>query len=212
MVFSNSSELHELLEKLKKSEIAEKISRRMRVFSSFRNKSNAKLFNELCFCLLTANYSAEGGMKIQKKIANGFLSFSLSELAGALKNCGYRFPNTRASYIVEARRHKDFLKKLFEFKNGKDAREWLVKNIKGLGYKEASHFLRNIGFRDVAIIDFHIIDVLRGYGFIRKPKTLTRKRYLAIEKKLEKIAKEAKLSLGELDLYLWYLETGKILK
>lgn len=212
MAFLNSDELYKSLKKLKRSDIGRKIRNQIRVFSSFRNKNNAKLFNELCFCLLTANYSAEGGIRIQKKIGNGFLSLSLNELVSALKNCSYRFPNTRAAYIIEARRHRDFLKKLFEFRNGKDAREWLVKNIKGLGYKEASHFLRNIGFSDVAIIDFHIIDVLRRYSFIKKPKTLTRKKYLAIEKKLEKIAKEANLSLGELDLYLWYLETGKILK
>ncbi|GAJ17855.1 unnamed protein product, partial [marine sediment metagenome] len=29
-------------------------------------------------------------------------------------------------------------------------REWVVKNFKGLGYKEASHFLRNIGYKNFA--------------------------------------------------------------
>ena len=78
--------------------------------------------------------------------------------------------------------------------------------------KEASHFLRNIGFKDFAIIDFHIIDVLTRYNLIKKPKTLTAKRYLEIEGVLKKLANKLKMSLGELDLYLWYLETGKVLK
>ncbi len=38
------------------------------------------------------------------------------------------------------------------------------------------------------------------------------KKYLEIEKKLKKLAEQCSISLGELDLYLWYLETGKVLK
>jgi N-glycosylase/DNA lyase len=37
-------------------------------------------------------------------------------------------------------------------------------------------------------------------------------KYLEIENFLMKIAKKLNLSLAELDLYLWYIETGKILK
>ena len=73
-------------------------------------------------------------------------------------------------------------------------------------------FLRNIGYTDYAIIDFHIIDLLVSYNLILKPKTLTRNKYLEIEKILKNIGKELNLNLAELDLYLWYLETGKILK
>lgn len=91
-------------------------------------------------------------------------------------------------------------------------REWLVKNIKGLGYKEASHFLRNIGFKNFAIIDFHIINLLVKYDIIKKPRTLTKIKYLEIETILRNIAKNLGVSLAELDLYLWYLETKKILK
>ena len=88
----------------------------------------------------------------------------------------------------------------------------MVNNVKGLGYKESSHFLRNIGFDDYAIIDFHIVDVLVNYNLINKPKTITKKKYLEIENVLKRLAKETNLTLAELDLYLWYMETGKILK
>jgi len=77
-----------------------------------------------------------------------------------------------------------------------------VENIKGLGFKEASHFLRNIGYKNIAIIDFHIIDLLVKYKIIETPKTMTSKNYLEIEEILNKIAKKTSINLGELDLYL----------
>jgi len=91
-------------------------------------------------------------------------------------------------------------------------REWLVESVKGLGYKEASHFLRNIGYDDYAIVDFHIVDLLVRHNLIKKPKTLSRVKYLEIEEILRKIAKKSGLTLAELDLYLWFLETNKVLK
>jgi N-glycosylase/DNA lyase len=91
-------------------------------------------------------------------------------------------------------------------------REWLIAEVKGFGPKESSHFLRNVGFTDFAIIDFHIVDVLVRHGLIEKPKTVTKRRYLEIEELLRHIAKKADLNMAELDLYLWYMETGKVLK
>lgn len=113
---------------------------------------------------------------------------------------------------MEARKHIGSLKAIVANSNGSDVREWLVKNVKGLGCKEASHFLRNVGFTDVAILDFHIIDILERCGAIKRPKTLTKNRYLEIERALNTLASKIGVNLAELDLYLWYLETGKILK
>jgi len=208
MVSGKRAELLEQIEKTRKSSTGRKIDRRMKEFKSLGKKKD-KLFNELCFCILTANYSAEGGIRIQKEIGEGFSTLPEKQLANKLKKLGYRFPNKRAEYIVESRKCINSLKNL---KKGPEAREWLVKNVKGLGYKEASHFLRNIGYTDVAIIDFHIVDLLADYKLIKKPKTMTKKNYLKIEKLLRKIAANVNLNLGELDLYLWYMETGKILK
>jgi len=198
---------------LKNSETKKLIDSRINEFSKFKNKTCNDIFNELCFCILTANYSAEGAIKIQNTIGTGFISLPKPKLAKKLKSLGYRFPNKRAEYISEARKHKSRIKeKLCSFKNEFTAREWLVKNVKGLGFKEASHFLRNIGYENMAIIDFHIIDLLVKHKLIERPKTLTKNKYLEIEKLLEKIASKSNLTQGELDLYLWYLETGKVLK
>ena len=151
-------------------------------------------------------------MRMQEEIGNGFSKLLQPEMAAKLKELGHRFPNARSRYMTEARKHRDNLKEILGGKSGKEARGWLVKNVKGLGYKEASHFLRNVGYRNLAIIDFHIVDLLVKNKIIRKPKYLTKKKYLYIEEKLRKIADKTDLNLAELDLYLWYLETGKVLK
>jgi len=205
----------EIIEELKNSPTKKIIDSKMSDFSELGEKSSNELFKELCFCLLTANFSANGGIKIQNEIGDGFLTLSEGELAKKLFQLGHRFPNARAKFISEAQRHKDTLKEtLLAFSDDKSKRGWLVKDIKGLGMKEASHFLRNIGHKNVAIIDFHIVDFLVNQDLIERPKnkTLTPKRYFEIESLLKKIADKTNLSLGELDLYLWYKETGSVLK
>lgn len=198
-----------LVNDLKLQPIKDVIDSRVLEFEAFGKKSRKEIFEELCFCLLTANFSAQGGIKIQSNIGDEFHTLSKEELAKKLAQLGHRFPNARAEYIVLAR--ENFPKINF---NSDTLRGDIVKNIKGLGMKEASHFLRNIGHKNFAIIDFHIIDFLAKHNLIEPPKSrsLTPKKYLEIENLLRKIASETNLSLGELDLYLWYLETGKILK
>lgn len=185
----------------------------MKEFESVRKFGKERIFSELCFCILTANFNAERSISIQNKIGEGFLTMSKKDLAKKLKELGHRFPNTRAEYIVLAREKiNEILEQVRSGKTEFEIREWLLRNIKGLGYKEASHFLRNIGFKNVAILDFHILNLLEKYGIIKKPRTLTRRKYLEIEENLRNIAKELNISPAELDLYLWYMETGKVLK
>lgn len=203
------------IENLKSSDIKNIVNSRMNGFESIGIQPSSEIFKELCFCFMTANFSAAGGIKIQNEINNGFLNLPEQELARKLSELGHRFPNARANYIVLARPHKDSIKQTLQnIRDERKAREWIVDNIKGIGMKEASHFLRNIGYKNLAIIDFHIIDLLAKNNLIEKPKnkSLTPKKYLEIENVLKKIAKRVNLNLGELDLYLWYEETGKILK
>lgn len=200
------------IQSLKKTEISEKINQRIKEFKSINKNSTDELFKELCFCILTANYNAEKTIKIQKEIGNCFLTDSKQQLSEKLKKHGHRFPNNRAEFIIESKKFKNQLRKVIRHHDKKIIREWLVKNIKGLGYKEASHFLRNIGFDDYAIIDFHIIDLFVKHKIIEKPNSISKKRYLEIEEILRNIAKQTNLTLAELDLYLWYIETGKVLK
>jgi len=204
--------LIEKLNSLKNSKISNRVNNRIKEFKNINKNSDDEIFKELCFCILTANFNAEKCIKIQREIGDGLLTLSEDELAKKLVELGHRYPNTRARYISDSVKYNDSLKDIIHSSKDEELRKWLVKNIKGLGYKEASHFLRNIGFDDFAIIDFHIIDILVRHNLIKRPKSLTKKRYFEIENVLKGIAKKLNLSLAELDLYLWYIETGKILK
>lgn len=194
-----------LISQLRKSDVGKEVNKRMVEFSLIPRDFNS-LFRELAFCILTAGTSAELGIKTISYLGETLFTGSEAEIQKKLKEV-YRFHTVRAKYIYNAR--EKFRK--IDINNPR-VREELIKNIKGLGMKEASHFLRNIGFNNYAIIDFHIVDFLVKNKMIEKPKTITPKKYLEIEQVLSKLAKKTNTNLGELDLYLWYLETGKILK
>ena len=197
--------------RVQKSEMRGVIEKRLQEFDSITDE---ELFEELCFCLMTANFRADKCIQIQEAIGKeGFHEWGEERLAKELKSMGHRFWPQRAERIVLARGIRDELIGIRE-KESRDAREFLVKNVKGLGLKESSHFLRNVGVRDVAIIDFHIVDLLVREGLIEKPlsKSITPKRYLEIEETLKGLGKKLDMNLAELDLYLWYIETGQVLK
>jgi N-glycosylase/DNA lyase len=190
--------------------VKDNVDKRVKEFKDIQENDSDVWFGELCFCLLTANYSAEGSLKIQKAIGDKFDSMTLEELTKSLTELGHRYPNMRANFIYEARKYTHNIKDILI--NTPNKRDWLVKNIKGLGMKEASHFLRNIGFLDYAIIDRHILRMLSNHDNYPMPKTLTPKKYEEIESYLGNIAKQLNTTQGELDFYIWSLATGKILK
>ena len=200
-------ELLKQIQELKNSPIKTKIDKKIQEL-----KQNKDIFSELCFCLLTANFQAEKSIYIQSQLSKEFHLLPEPELAIELKRLGHRFPNARARYICSAREQEPQLTKSLQTLQEEELREWLVKNIKGLCYKESAHFLRNIGYSNYAIIDFHIIDLLVRHKIISKSKTLTKNKYLEIESILKNLANNTDLNLAELDFYLWYLETGKVLK
>lgn len=196
---------------LKKSSIKSLIEQRISEFEKI--KSPDKIFSELCFCLLTANFKADKSIEMQNNLSKDFLYSNEQKLALELKEYGHRFWEQRAKRIILARnKKKDLIKLLKLEKNEQILRNWIVKNIQGLGLKEASHFLRNISYKNLAIIDFHIINILVKYNLISELKSLTPRKYLEIENILKEISLKTKLDLARLDLYLWYMETGKVLK
>jgi len=198
------------VKKLQKDKISKVIEKRIKEFKTLNKKGNLDWFSELCFCLLTANSKAQTAINIQSELKECFHIKTKDEISLCIRKHKHRFHNNKSKFILEARQYiniKDIITKE-EF-----PREWLVKNIKGLGYKEASHFLRNVGYADYAILDRHIIRALHENGYIKEiPKTLTKKYYLDVEKVLKKIGEKLKLNQDELDLYIWYLKTGKVLK
>ena len=142
------------------------------------------------------------------------------KIAPVISSKGVRFKNNKARYLVEAREKlcsknsKPLHKLISSFKTPREAREWLVGNIKGMGLKEASHFLRNIGYgEDVAILDRHILKNLVKLDVISAvPETLSKKTYLKIEQKMRGFSKRVKIPMSHLDLLLWFNETGALFK
>ncbi len=208
---------------LQKTEVRNKIDKRLKEFAAFKNKPTDAWFSELCFCLLTANSKAKTALNIQNELgAKGFYGLSQKEIRDCIKRNKHRFHNNKSKFIVNAREHFDIKDKISSMMNitqnntaisQKIVREWLVKNIKGLGYKESSHYLRNTGHFNLAILDRHVLNLMVENNLLQeKPKSLNRARYLDIEQKLEKVADRLQMSQAELDMYLWYMKTGEVLK
>jgi N-glycosylase/DNA lyase len=190
---------------------------RMEEFRQVHEMDTYKWYEELVYCLLTAYASAVMGQKCVDALCldNVLLEGSEDDIRRVLVETGHRFPNKRSEYIYNTRTLAPVIKETIQgFHDSKKARKWLVENVKGLGWKEGSHYLRNIGYFDLAIIDRHILNNLREFGLLDEDgrKGLTRKTYLAIEELLDVVSKRLQLEPGELDLYMWYRKTGKVLK
>ncbi|WP_448521634.1 N-glycosylase/DNA lyase [Pseudothermotoga sp.] len=197
--------LAQAVESIRK-EAAPLVEERFRQFKELGERgTDEELYSELCFCILTANWSAKGGMKAQQLIGvEGFVNASEEDLTEILTQLHHRYPRARASYIVKNRWLVHRLKPLLSLPPT-EAREWLVKNALGIGYKEASHFLRNVGVEDLAILDRHVLSLMRDYGLIDSvPKSLTKQRYLSLEALLKEEARSFGETPGKFDLYLWY--------
>ncbi|MBI5072767.1 N-glycosylase/DNA lyase [Candidatus Woesearchaeota archaeon] len=212
------------IQRLKKTELRQKIDQRLSEFHQFQTntKTSQDWFSEFCFCLLTANAKSKTACAVQQELgAIGFATATLQELISVIRKNKHRFHNTKARYILAAREHQDIKEKVLkcrnpkrsQFENETEMREWLVANIKGYGYKEASHFLRNVGFLHLAILDRHVLNHLYENKIIRKiPSSLNQKNYLKMEKKMEQLCAAVSMTQAELDMYLWYMKAGDVLK
>ena len=197
------------------------IRRRLSEFEAvWQNGTDSDLWEEMVFCFFTGGCSAKMGLRSVEAVRPLLSGGTRGQLARALTGV-HRYPNARARYVEESR---DFLRehcglqlraKLDGFDSHLERRDWLVKEkgIKGLGYKEASHFLRNVGFKGYAILDKHILRSLAELEVIEEPKPpATRARYLAVEEKLRELAGRLEIDFDEMDLVLWSMKTGQILK
>src|SRR5947207_10776853 len=174
----------------------------------------------MVFCFLTGGCSARIGLKAIEAVRPLLKSGTRTQLARALTGV-HRYPNERARYVAESRNflladcNLNIRERLASFRDDHERRDWLAreKGIKGLGYKEASHFLRNIGYRGYAILDKHVLSCLAELGIIDEPKPPNnRARYLTVEGKLRELTAAVGIDFDELDLVLWSIKTGTILK
>jgi N-glycosylase/DNA lyase len=196
------------------------IRSRLAEFKKIYEQGDLAIFKELCFCILTANTSAKMGITCIEAAGDGILTADVDGLREVL--CGrYRFWKVRPAYIIHTRdylmretgfRIRERIDSLTDFH---ERRDFFAINpgIKGIGYKEASHFLRNIGFTGYAILDKHIVNLMFDLGILPEPrKPANRAQYIEIEDRLRRFARDVKIDMDELDLALWSYKTGVVLK
>ena len=196
------------------------IEARLAHFEQVGKLGGRVLFEELCFCLLTPQSKARSCDAAIKELKENNLLFSgdAASIAKVLAK-KTRFHNNKARYLAEARQKfeaDNFAALSHHTFSGTErhVREYLLRNVKGLGLKEASHYLRNVGRGStLAILDRHILKNLVKCGAISKvPASLTEKRYLEIERSMEKFCRQTGVPLSHLDLLFWSEETGEIFK
>lgn len=203
------------LKSLKTLYIKQRTAIRKRL-AEFAVVPKSEYFYELIYCLLTPQSSAENAMQVVTLLRQHNLKEENINPLYSLrnKNAYIRFHKRKSKYITLAKKQFPAITEHMNKSNSAiELRSWLVKNIKGLGWKEASHFLRNIGHRNLAILERHILKNLVRYYVIKQiPETLTARQYLKIENKFQKFAARIGIPIDELDLLFWSGETGKILK
>jgi N-glycosylase/DNA lyase len=181
-------------------------------------------FYELAYCLLTPQSSAVNASHAVEQLQAARFIETGDDPTPVLRDRSWyiRFHNTKARRLREAREVFPLLQaELDQSRSQHDSlvtdgpvlRQWLLRHVRGLGWKESAHFLRNIGYRNLAILDRHILRNLSFHGVARSiPKSLTPGRYLSIEQKFIKFSSEIGIPMDELDLLFWSRETGEIRK
>ncbi len=215
MVYRHLDELHAEWEKR-----SAQIERRLADFRRVGKGTDDQLFAELAFCLFAIQTSARRADAAVRALTESERLWrgSPAEIALVLRR-HVRFHNHKAAYLVGARER--FLAASYSlhatldsFPTIRDAREWLVREVEGFGYKEASHFLRNVGRgEDLAILDRHVLRNLRYHRVIaRIPDSMSRVRYLTIEEKVRAFSKAVRIPMAAVDLLFWSRETGEVFK
>ena len=190
------------------------IKSKLREFSELNRE---KYIYELWFCILTPQSKAEKCWDAVLELKR--CSLKENNIKSCLKT-KTRFYKNKTKYLIEANKNFNAIKQLINSnKPPKEVRELLIRNnskyrVKGLGMKEASHFLRNIGKSNnqLAILDRHILRKLQELKIITQIPQLNNKNYLLIEEKMKKFADNIGIPLDDLDLLFWKIESGRIFK
>lgn len=210
-----NEEILGIYEKIKKD-----ISKAISGYKKAWKGTEKEIFAEMAFCILTPQSKAKNAWQaITTLVENNLLYEGSAEEIVEYLNI-VRFKNNKSRYLVEFR---DLMtedgklqpKKILESKgNTFEKRKWILKNVKGMGLKEANHVLRNLGFgEEIAILDRHILRNLQRLNVIEEiPKTLTEKKYYEIEEAMKKYSEYSGIKMDELDLVLWYKEAGEVFK
>ncbi len=183
-----------------------------RKLQDFKELPMNKYHEEFMFCLLTPQSNAVRCWEAVQKILE--LNNSSSDEIKNILRTRTRFHNNKTRYLIEAKKLWPDIQKLLENKDRKSLRNTLAEEVTGMGYKEAGHFLRNIGKSDnqIAILDRHILRNLKEIGVIKEDSIKNKKHYLELENKFLGFSKKIGIPIDHLDLLFWSKETGEVFK
>jgi len=205
--------------------VGERIAASPDCINSFRLTEH-NVFRELAACILGGQVTFEQALaatnrlrdvEVVKAVRSKTRRASLvrgvqNALRGDLNKCtGYRFWRTRSVFIVDSafgiyRDGDGLLPILRQTKDQKRTRECVVALAKGIGPKQASLFLRNVGYGDeLAILDCHVLRFMHYVGLCRElPKSVGNIRaYEALERILSIYARGFGWGLQILDQAIW---------
>ena len=174
-----------------------------------KNPEDKQMFGELVFCLCTPQSKAKYCRAFVESVKSDNTIFSLNLEGFRRRMDGIRFSDRKAEFIIEARNKFPEIREKIN-SNDSDLREWLIKNVKGLGMKESAHVLRNLGHKGFVMIDVHVQRFLRKMGLYNsEKKSLTKKQYEELEKRFLGLSDKLKIPPEELDIAIWLYESGE---
>lgn len=179
----------------------------------FKKVKKQDYFYEAAFCILTPQSQARKCWQaIQQLKELDFQNKNVNPLP--ILQTKTRFHNHKSQYLHQLKTNwSNIIQSHNEIKDNKQLRNHLAENVKGWGLKESSHYLRNIGYTNLAILDRHILKNLHKHQVIKElPKVLTKQKYFQIENKFEHFSKQINIPQDHLDLLFWAQETGEIFK
>jgi len=184
---------------------------------SFKNITEDQYFYELCFCLCTPFTKAKNAVLVQEQLMKNNFKENDIDVTSILRMPEHyiRFHNKKSEFLYELKMgYSSIEQTIILTKDSFELRNYLRKNVKGLSFKESSHFLRNIGRTGLAIIDRHTFKNLCNLKVVNTttPYPTSKQSYLEIEKAWIEYSEFVGISLEELDFLFFYNQTKSILK
>lgn len=199
--------------KIKYKELKPRIKKRLKEFEQVPKKD---YFYELCFCLCTPQSRARNAFEVQTKLMKADFYNKPFDPIDLLRSPEHyiRFHNQKAKRLLDA---VDYFPDILEILNSEDSpdekRDRIHAGVNGFGWKESAHYLRNIGYKGLAILDRHILKHLVSCGVYEEiPNISSKKRYFQTEEKFKEFAEHIGIPIDELDILFWSYESGEILK
>jgi|SRR5882672_5291763 len=198
-------------------EVAAHLPTRVRNSGNWHGKPESELWRELVGAILGSAVSFEQAVLALSKLDSENLttpSRGLGRQQGKIEQClrfaGYRFPVSRSQQIAASATAiydgaQTLQSVLMSYVNATTARRGLVDLCPGIGPKQASLFLRNIGYHDLAVLDRHVIAYLQYCRLITGGNVVISsvQRYELLERIVVNAASRLGLTVADFDLAVW---------